>query len=152
MKDQKSGGNNWEFLFNLIVPLAFFYTTLKTLENLWFPNVFRGYKKRIFVWNWLINWRFREPFKKQNILHIWKQYIMEVIILTCSSKRSFKQLWASDVIEVILMPLLLILNRFQTLFWCFHCWFWTSMCWLIQLRFKLYGWFDNGYIHIKALL
>ena len=26
--------------------------------------------------------------------------------------------------------LLLILNKFYTLFWCFHCWLWTSKCWL----------------------
>ena len=26
------------------------------------------------------------------------------------------------------MPLLLTLFRFHTIFWCFHCWLWTSQC------------------------
>ena len=29
------------------------------------------------------------------------------------------------------MSLLLTLNRFQTLFWCFYCWLWASKCELI---------------------
>ena len=31
-------------------------------------------------------------------------------------------------IHVIMMSLLLTLNRFPTLFWCFHCWLWTKKC------------------------
>ena len=30
--------------------------------------------------------------------------------------------------DVILMSLLLTLNRFHTLFWCFHSWLWTNQC------------------------
>ena len=30
--------------------------------------------------------------------------------------------------DVVLVSLLLTLNRFQTLFWCFRCWLWTSKC------------------------
>ena len=44
----------------------------------------------------------------------------------------------NDVIDAILVDLLFILNRFHTLFWCFHCWFWTSKCrlqsWTKHLR------------------
>ena len=32
--------------------------------------------------------------------------------------------------DFILVSLLLTLNRFHTLFWCFHYWFWTSKSWL----------------------
>ena len=34
----------------------------------------------------------------------------------------------SDVAEVLLVSLLLTLNKFHTLFWCFLCWLWTSNC------------------------
>ena len=30
--------------------------------------------------------------------------------------------------DVVLVSLLLTLNRFQTLLWCFRCWLWTSKC------------------------
>ena len=30
--------------------------------------------------------------------------------------------------DIILVPLLLTLNRFHTLFWCFQCWIWTRKC------------------------
>ena len=30
------------------------------------------------------------------------------------------------------MCLLLPLNKFHTLFWCFHCWLWTSKCRLVR--------------------
>ena len=33
-----------------------------------------------------------------------------------------------DVNDVVLVLLLLTLNRFHTLFWCFHCWLWTNKC------------------------
>ena len=31
------------------------------------------------------------------------------------------------------MSLLLILNKFNTMFWCFHCWLWTNKCWLVPV-------------------
>ena len=34
----------------------------------------------------------------------------------------------SDVAEVLLVSLLLTLNKFHTLFWCFLFWLWTSKC------------------------
>ena len=30
---------------------------------------------------------------------------------------------------MVLVSLLLTLNRFHILFWCIHCWLWTSKCW-----------------------
>ena len=38
----------------------------------------------------------------------------------------------------------LTLNRFQMLFWCFHCWFWTSKC---EVGNNLEG----NMIHVQAL-
>ena len=37
----------------------------------------------------------------------------------------------------ILVSLLLILNRFHTLFWYFHCWLWTNKCRLRQFPDQL---------------
>ena len=38
-----------------------------------------------------------------------------------------------DVIDLVLVSLLLTLNRFETMFWCFHCWLWTTAnCKLLQ--------------------
>ena len=34
----------------------------------------------------------------------------------------------NNITDVVLVPLLLTLNRFHALFWCFHCWHWTSKC------------------------
>ena len=34
--------------------------------------------------------------------------------------------WLTLFIVVILVSLLLTWDRFHTLFWCFHCWFWTK--------------------------
>ena len=31
-----------------------------------------------------------------------------------------------DVIDVVLLPLMLTLDKFQTLFWCLNRWFWTK--------------------------
>ena len=38
-----------------------------------------------------------------------------------------------DVSNVVVMSLLLTLNRFHTLCWCFHSWLWTSKCQLVKL-------------------
>ena len=38
--------------------------------------------------------------------------------------------YQKDVNGMVLMLLLLTLNRFHTLFSCFHCWLWTSKYWL----------------------
>ena len=35
---------------------------------------------------------------------------------------------SNGVIEVVLVSLLLTLNRFNTLFYCFFCWLWTIKC------------------------
>ena len=38
----------------------------------------------------------------------------------------------NDVIDFIVVSLLLTLNIFHKLFWCFYCWLWTSkwqLCW-----------------------
>ena len=34
----------------------------------------------------------------------------------------------NEVTDVALVSLLITLNRFYTLFWCFYCWLWTSKC------------------------
>ena len=48
---------------------------------------------------------------------------LEIPVRGCFSK---------DVMDVVLLSLLLSLNRLHTLFWCFHCWVWTSKCQLLQ--------------------
>ena len=48
---------------------------------------------------------------------------LEIPVRGCFSK---------DVMDVVLLSLLLTLNRLHTLFWCFHCWVWTSKCQLLQ--------------------
>ena len=37
---------------------------------------------------------------------------------------------ANGIKDVVLVSLLLTLNRFHTLYLCFHCWPWTRKCWL----------------------
>ena len=44
--------------------------------------------------------------------------------------------WMTTMNDVVLVPLLSILNRFRLLFWCFHCWLWTCKC-----RVELSQWF-----------
>ena len=63
---------------------------------------------------------------KQNI---WKIYqfslkISSQHLLGQSQQRKYQ----NDVNNVILMSLLLTLNKFHKLFWCFHCWLWSSKC------------------------
>ena len=36
----------------------------------------------------------------------------------------------NNVNYVFLVSLLLTMNRFHTLLWCFHCWLWTNKCWV----------------------
>ena len=40
--------------------------------------------------------------------------------------QSWQKRHQNHAIDVRLLSLLLTLNRFQTFFWCFHCWLWTS--------------------------
>ena len=40
--------------------------------------------------------------------------------------------------NIVLMSLLLTLNRFRTLFWCFHCWRWTIKQWLRNIGSTLF--------------
>ena len=58
----------------------------------------------------------------------------------------------NDVNDVVLVPPLLILGRFYTLFSCFHCWLWR-----IEYRFARFENFKNcqfnfelWYIHINS--
>ena len=37
-----------------------------------------------------------------------------------------------NINDVVLVSSVLTLNRFHTLFWCFHCWLWISKCQLGQ--------------------
>ena len=37
-----------------------------------------------------------------------------------------------NINDVVLVSSMLTLNRFHTLFWCFHCWLWISKCQLGQ--------------------
>ena len=53
------------------------------------------------------------------------------------SKLTIKTPERRGVIEFVLVSLSLILNRFHTLLWCFHCWFGTSKCRLGCVRFML---------------
>ena len=42
-----------------------------------------------------------------------------------------------NVNDVVLVSLLLTLNKFHTLIWCFCCWLWTSqhqLCWLDERK------------------
>ena len=41
------------FHINPFYAIDLFWYPLKTLENLWFSNVFRVYQKRSVAWNWL---------------------------------------------------------------------------------------------------
>ena len=49
--------NHWLVLFNRLIPGPFLYH-LKTSDNLWFSDVFRGYKRGKPGGNWLIICRF----------------------------------------------------------------------------------------------
>ena len=52
----------------------------------------------------------------------------------------------------ILVSLLLILNRFHTLFWYFHCWLWTNKCRLRQFPDQLRLLSVINYEHGPALI
>ena len=39
---------------------------------------------------------------------------------------------------IVLVSLLLTLNRFHTLFWCFHCWLWACKDWLKKTFFEIF--------------
>ena len=56
-----------------------FWYPLKTSENLWFSDVFRGYQKRSVVWNGLTEW-----FPCQNC---YKNRSDKNIMLTCLNRR-----------------------------------------------------------------
>ena len=40
-------------------------------------------------------------------------------------------------LDIILVSLLLIVNRYRTLFWCFHCWLW--IIWTCFLHYILWN-------------
>ena len=40
--------------------------------------------------------------------------------------QSYEQRHQNHVIDVIMVSISSILNRFHTLYWCFHCWIWKS--------------------------
>ena len=53
--------------------------------------------------------------------------------LTIKTPNQIQWLWTNlqdifKVSEVVLVFSMLTLNRFDKLFWCFHCWFWTGKC------------------------
>ena len=50
------------------MPLIYFYTPPKTLENLWFYGVFRGDRKRPVAWNGLAQ-LILHPFFQNKVLH-----------------------------------------------------------------------------------
>ena len=45
-----------------------------------------------------------------------------------NSTQSWQLRHQETAIDVVLVPLLLQLNRFHKLFWCFYCWLWLSKC------------------------
>ena len=47
-----------------------------------------------------------------------------------------------DTRTTLLVSLLLILNRFHTLLWCFNCWLWTCKYWL-EMKSDLVGMFSH---------
>ena len=61
------------------------------------------------------------------LLVFWKFWNSPQPVFTCSkSTMETTEQFAKSTTS----SLLLILNKFYTLFWCFHCWLWTSKCWL----------------------
>ena len=50
--------------------------------------------------------------------------------------QSYWQRHQSSVSDVLLVSQFLTLNRFQTLFWCSHCWIWTRKCWMGSVSFS----------------
>ena len=42
----------------LFTPMFHFYSPLKTLENFWFSDIFRGYRNRTLTWNGLMKNKF----------------------------------------------------------------------------------------------
>ena len=54
-----------------------------------------------------------------------RKYVM-IIMRSCSKVLYRWQMWYDNVIDVVLLLLLLTLNKFHTLLWCFHCRLWTN--------------------------
>ena len=64
--------------------------------------------------------------------HLW-QLLLYLYISVKSNMEATQQyvkfVW-NYVINVVMVSSLLTLNKFQTLFWCLHCWLWTRKYWL----------------------
>ena len=64
---------NLECTFNLLHATGLFLYPLKTLENLWFSDVFRGYTKRPVTWKTVSNFKWVFPFcvRKGWLIALW---------------------------------------------------------------------------------
>ena len=64
----------------------------------------------------------------------WKHRNSVWILLRVNNKDTRKT--SVTLLLLLSMSLLLTLNIFHILFWCFHCWLWTSKCRLSSSCFK----------------
>ena len=46
----------------------------------------------------------------------------------CQICSKWKKRHQNEIYDIVLVFLLLTLNMFHLLFWCFHCWFWAIIC------------------------
>ena len=97
--------------------MLLFYTPRKDQKTLRFSDAFRGYRKATTGCNGL-----KAKFGNNPLDGHLNQYCHFLCIV-------------DSVNDVVLVYLLLTLNKFHTLFWCFHCWLWTSKCLLGKQAF-----------------
>ena len=59
-----------------------------------------------------------------------KHHLIVILFLIVwrNSGLNVQLVWLTLFTVVILVSLLLTWDRSHTLFWCFHCWFWTNKC------------------------
>ena len=99
-------------------------------------NIITGQIVYLVLFHHSLSWRFygtnKLPpeiiFKHFQATLICSKIIMETRGQCMKSVQSYRWRHQQDVVDVFLVSLLLFWNRFQTLFWCIHCWIWTSKC------------------------
>ena len=66
-------------------------------------------------------------------------------------KLTMKGTYKNKIIKVLLLSLLLNLNRFHTLPWCFHCWSKCRLGWTLGSNLRMFC-MNSNYLFLKLFL
>ena len=113
-------------ILNHFMPIVSFYTTLKTLGNLWFSDNFRRCRKRQVVWVGLIVLSWKYQWKKEMSLFLFSP------LYVTFPRRKLAKCDISGVLYLIILRLMLIflVTRNLSLTICKRCKF-LSNCLLV---------------------